>query len=262
MKKSLAVLWVLLFAHAVLYAQDTIVFKNGTIVPALVREINRDIIRYQKADNQSGPLYTVSKAEVDSIVYANGTRDVFNASPASLSPDTAASANVFTDSRDGKTYRMVSIGTQTWMAENLNYDVTGSWCIQCGTYGRVYTWNMAKAACPAGWHLPSIAEWEILITNAGGYAAGGNLKEAGQAHWMSPNAGATNSTGFTAIPHGYRSINGLMNFTNRVGLWWSSDADKFPMNALSFKLESNTNQAITTASDKNVGISVRCVKDK
>lgn len=262
MKKSLTVLWVLLFAHAMLYAQDTIVFKNGTKVFAHVREINPDLVRYQKADNPSGPLYTVARAEVDSIVYTNGTRDVFDANPAARPPDQAASAGVFTDSRDGKTYRMVSIGTQTWMAENLNYDVTGSWCIQCETYGRVYTWSMANAGCPAGWHLPSIAEWEILITNAGGgYVAGGNLKEAGQAYWMRPNAGATNSTGFTAIPHGYRSINGLMNFTNRMGLWWSSDADRLPMNALSFKLESNTNQAITTASDKNVGISVRCVKD-
>lgn len=78
----------------------------------------------------------------------------------------------FRDSRDGKTYRYVKIGKQTWMAENLNYKMSGSMCGKndpnCKRFGRAYTWPAAKKACPSGWHLPSSDEWDALLSAVGG----------------------------------------------------------------------------------------------
>lgn len=131
----------------------------------------------------------------------------------------------FTDSRDGKTYKTVCIGSQVWMAENLNYNASGSKCYQndtnnCNTYGKLYNWNTAmdgsgssssnpsgvRGICPQGWHLPSSSEWNELIAFLGGtHVAGGKMKATNL--WLSPNTGATNSSGFTALPSGLYTAN-------------------------------------------------------
>jgi uncharacterized protein (TIGR02145 family) len=121
----------------------------------------------------------------------------------------------FTDSRDEHEYTYKTIGTQTWMAENLNYNAVNSYCYDnnssnCLIYGRLYTRETAKTACPFGWHLPSGAEWTTL-TDYLGTPAGGKMKETGTTHWLSPNAGATNESGFTALPGGKR-YNGAFDY--------------------------------------------------
>ena len=81
--------------------------------------------------------------------------------------------NVLKDPRDGKKYKTVKIGNQTWMAENLNYEIADSYCYNndtsnCDKYGRLYTRDAALKACPAGWHLPSMDEFKTLIETVGG----------------------------------------------------------------------------------------------
>jgi uncharacterized protein (TIGR02145 family) len=139
----------------------------------------------------------------------------------------AQQKGTFTDPRDGKIYKTVKIGKQTWMAENLNFNVgSGSWCYDnsisnCASYGRLYTWDAARSACPSGWHLPNDSEWNQLINYLGGEnVAGGKLKST--IHWNSPNIEATNSSGFSAFPGGSRGDSGGFFGLGYNGAWWSS----------------------------------------
>ena len=126
--------------------------------------------------------------------------------------DPTIEKETFTDSRDGKVYNIIEIGSQTWMAENFAYKPTeGYWAYNneennVSTYGYLYTLETAKSICPEGWHFPSLDEWNQLFDNLGGTELAGNkMKEAGGAHWNSDDYGnkdITNSSGFTALPGG------------------------------------------------------------
>ena len=143
------------------------------------------------------------------------------------------------------------------------------------TYGVLYNWTAAmdgeassttnpsgiQGVCPAGWHLPSDAEWTELTDYLGGTSvAGGKLKETGTTHWASPNTGATNETGFTALPGGYRSNVGNFVGVGDYGIWWSSteyntlSASNRILNYYSYNLGVSYNV-------KELGFSVRCVRD-
>ncbi|WP_283430195.1 fibrobacter succinogenes major paralogous domain-containing protein [Fibrobacter sp. UWB10] len=119
----------------------------------------------------------------------------------------SACSESFTDPRDGQSYDIVQIGPQTWMAENLNYEIEGSACPEgdnrnCSKYGRLYTWDMARAVCPEGWHLPDSADFEKLISAAGGAeVAGYALKST--SGWFKKGNGS-DAYGFNALPAGYR----------------------------------------------------------
>jgi hypothetical protein len=100
-------------------------------------------------------------------------------------PPSTVTFGTLTDERDGKTYKTVKIGNQTWMAENLNYNTSPNspsmYCTcykdsasYCDKYGRLYAWDVAKKACPTGWKLPDMADWNRLITNVGGEAIAGD----------------------------------------------------------------------------------------
>jgi uncharacterized protein (TIGR02145 family) len=170
----------------------------------------------------------------------------------------------FTDSRDGKEYRYVTIGTQKWMAENLNYSTdAGSWCYgdietACNRCGRLYDWNTAMTVCPAGWHLPSSEEWDILVDYAGGEsAAGGKLKAKNG--WSSDGNG-TDNFGFSALPCGSCSSSGQFNYLGySAGLWWSISPRGIPYadrRAIYYYNESVYSDSYNTTN----GLSVRCVK--
>jgi uncharacterized protein (TIGR02145 family) len=143
------------------------------------------------------------------------------------------------------------------------------------TYGVLYNWPAAMAGsassnanpsgvqgvCPAGWHLPSDAEWTELTDYLGGISvAGGKLKETGTTHWQSPNRGATNETGFTALPGGRRSIGGYFVDVGNFGYWWSA-TENGTSNAGGRFLYYNFSSVEMTNFGKEHGFSVRCVRD-
>jgi uncharacterized protein (TIGR02145 family) len=164
----------------------------------------------------------------------------------------------------------VIIGTQTWKVKNLDIDdgLGGIYAYNndennVATYGRLYTWDAAVrvAASIEGWHLPSDAEWTTLTTYLGGTSvAGGKLKEAGTTHWASPNTGATNESGFTALPGGYRYFNGSFYDIGYYGYWWSATEDD-TYNACYRYMSYNYSDVYRANYNKEAGFSVRLVKD-
>jgi uncharacterized protein (TIGR02145 family) len=176
---------------------------------------------------------------------------------------------------DGNTYPTVKIGAQTWMAANLastkapdgstitSYPYLGMED-SVKYYGRIYDWNNALKACPAGWHLPGDEEWLVLIKYLGGpMTAGGKIKETGTTHWKEPNKGATNESGFTALPGGYRTERGkYINFKKNLAYFWSSTAAD-DINAWGYYITYGEPiiYRYSMSFTKEMGFAVRCVKD-
>jgi len=176
--------------------------------------------------------------------------------------------NNFTDFRNGTVYTTVQIGTQCWTAKNLAYAPSSGnfWSYNnnnsnVGTYGYLYDWATAINICPTGWHLPSDAEWKQLTDFLGGTSvAGGKLKETGTTHWNSPNTGATNETGFTALPGGFRAVDGNFFEIGLRGGWWSS-TEHVSSFAYYRRMENSGSGVDRNDLDKELGFSVRCVRD-
>jgi uncharacterized protein (TIGR02145 family) len=190
---------------------------------------------------------------------------------------------------EGNIYKTIIIGTQTWMAENLktikynNGDLIGTtipdtlnlyhindpkyqWAYNgdeslVPVYGRLYTWyavSDSRNICPVGWHVPAFGEWTILRDYLGQDVAGGKLKESGLAHWYDPNTGATNETGFTALPGGNRWTSDFF-YLGFGGSWWSSTEQDG--SAVSFDMHYGYCNTGGGFDYKKAGYSVRCVKN-
>jgi len=221
-------------------------------------------------------LTAVLAAAVGLISGCGGNKD---ASSSEKSEKSTASKNTdtFKDGRDGQKYKTVKIGNQVWMAQNLNYQMGNSWCYgddnsNCKKYGRLYDWKTASAACPAGWHLPSHEDWNVLglLVGAeekiydrvvGWVAAGGMLKSA--SGWEG-NGNGLDAVGFSALPGGYRQPNYPTDSYNDVGMegaWWSStsnsEGNAYSTNNMSY----DHNDAKRTYIETRFGLSVRCIKD-
>lgn len=206
---------------------------------------------------------------------------------------TATETGFLTDERDGHIYKWVKLGQQTWMAENLAflprvnqpidvsqkplfyvYDYDGTSTAEAkatsnyATYGALYNWYAVNAGklCPAGWHVPSPAEWTTLTDYLGGESsAGGKLKEAGTTHWLSPNQGASNETGFTALPGGtlYADVpyGGYFEYIGVYAFWWTA-GEINSVTATAKSMECNNSLLSTyTYYSINCGFSVRCISD-
>ena len=143
------------------------------------------------------------------------------------------------------------------------------------TYGVLYNWTAAmngtasstanpsgvQGVCPTGWHLPSDAEWIQLSDFLGGASiAGGKLKEPNTTHWKTPNTGATNETGFTALPGGYRTGGGTFGYIRFDGLWWGATGYS-SYGAWDHGMFYDDSGLVRTGSGKEDGFSIRCLKD-
>jgi uncharacterized protein (TIGR02145 family) len=155
------------------------------------------------------------------------------------------------------------------MAENLSYAAAGSKCgngsslsdantFTCDTYGRLYNWATAMSACPSGWHLPSDAEWDVLMTAVGGSStAGAKLKAT--SGWNSGGNG-TDVYGFAALPGGYGSSDGYFDSVGRYGYWWSA-TEGDASNAYYRPMDFNYEGAYWSNYNKDYLFSVRCLQD-
>jgi hypothetical protein len=170
-----------------------------------------------------------------------------------------AGAGSFTDTRDGNIYWTANIGGNTWMAENLNYKpkMGKSWCYNdtasyldltgrqyesyCDKYGRLYDWNTAKAACPAGYHLPSREEWNVLMATIDG-------KD-------------TDVYGFSSLTGGYRDLKGTFGDTKDYGYWWT--AAEYDSGNAYYRARHYWNKDLSgeKRDNKGNGYSVRCIQN-
>jgi len=189
----------------------------------------------------------------------------------SSSHASSSSANIFTDTRDNKTYKYVTIGEQVWMAENLNYNATGSKCYNdeptnCAIYGKLYDGDIAKTTCPEGWHLPSDTEWTTL-TNSVGTNPGTKLKSASGWNDNGNKSGnGTNNFGFSALPGGeYYITSSNSGFTGvgDNGYWWTATQKPgyFDNNFQRYMTKTQEGVIRDAPGRSNYWYSVRCVKD-
>ena len=187
---------------------------------------------------------------------------------------------------DGNIYNTIQIGTQCWMRENIkakhyaNGNALSRYCYigneaYCDTFGGLYNWptimngsssgsfvpSGIQGICPTGWHLPSDPEWDILIYFLGGDSlAGGKMKETGINHWNSPNIGATNSSGFSALPGGYRYSGGGYHTMGEYAYWWSTT--EYFTNATWVRSIKHDGEIVYHYYDFNDNcFAVRCLKD-
>ena len=166
---------------------------------------------------------------------------------------------LFTDDRDGQVYRTVEIGNRTWLAENLNYEVDDSWWYEdepahARPFGRLYTWKAALAACPPGWHIPDVGEWEQVAASVGG--SWDFVKSAGAYRALTEEGG-----GFQAVLGGLRERTPFDAFYEKGqnGHYWGSNAQG---GAYTFSFAGKMGRLVSFEADKlDNGYSCRCVKD-
>ena len=222
---------------------------------------------------------------------------LLSSSRVSMNSTTSSSSSVtlsrvegsLTDPRDGQTYKTVKIGSQTWLAQNMNYKAANSFCYNgadsnCTKYGRLYTWAASKEACPVGWHLPITNEWRILVSTVAklnpelernnnpdvsflipslsvSSLAGNKLKS--KTGWLNNGNGA-DDYGFSIYPTGFRYGNGSYGTEGRYALFWRhEDPGSFlwENKVYALALNYNNDDVYEIEDYENLGLSVRCVED-
>ena len=222
---------------------------------------------------------TVKSSSSNDVVKSSSSNDVVeSSSSADALPDT-----VLVDERDGQTYRIVKIGDQTWMAENLNYETENSFCYNdsseyCETYGRLYTWAAAvgktekecgsslcglprrnvQGVCPDGWHLPSHEEMDDFVYTVGKFPLVTAIIKS-RTGWDDGSNG-TDDYGFSALPAGFRNIVGGYAGKNSTYFWMAEEDHQ--ETAYKMGVIEGDPTATWGIDNKKLAFSVRCIKDK
>lgn len=214
------------------------------------------------SDNVTNPVDTINVVKVDTTV----VKDV-----------------------EGNTYKILKIGNQFWLAENLktykyndgstiksfvsdslwNLDTLGAVCHydnkseNTKIYGAMYNWFAVKSnkLCPLGWKVPSSSDWDTLSTFLGGdEIAGDKLKEQGNLHWVAPNDNATDVFGFSALPAGTKNVYGSFS-QGYLTYWWASEDTGFDKNSAAVRgIHRDFSKIVNQGMQKSTGLPVRCLK--
>ena len=168
--------------------------------------------------NSSSSVYSSSSIWLDTVPYILPCRD---------ETEDNCKYGTLVDERDGQEYKTVYIGEQIWMAENLKYVSENSECYDnslaiCDVYGRLYPWADAIEVCPSGWHLPSLDEWKILYTYAGGVDVSASKLRSAKG-WECYNCEGTDDYGFSVLPAGgYRNKYSRFQELHDIAYFWTS----------------------------------------
>ncbi len=284
---------------SITYPANNSEFTQGTVITIEVtaddasgiKEVKFYIDNANVATDDAAPYEYVwdtgTTKDTTHTIYAKAWDDNDNSGTSSTINVTLT--NTVTD-YDGNVYHIVKIGDQEWMMENLKVThyingepipevtdnstwaglSTGAWCNNNNDagngaiYGHLYNWytvNDSRIIAPEGWHVPTDDDLQILVDYLGGSSvAGGKMKETGTTHWNSPNTGATNESGFTALPGGYRDYY-FGNFSN-IGshaYFWSSSEDN-SNSAWNRRLYNDYSEVYRGNYNKKYGLSVRCIR--
>lgn len=170
------------------------------------------------------------------------------------------------DNRDGKIYKTIKIADQTWMGENLNFKMDSSWCYgdvstNCNKHGRLYTWEAAVRACPVGWHLPDMSEYEKLFSAVGGEQIAGYMLKSSQEWQKSKKVkNGIDAMGFSVFPVGAKSNDGRYYYVGYYAYLWTSTAEDTDY-AYYVNFNYEKNGVKKTSESKNISLNVRCVKN-
>jgi uncharacterized protein (TIGR02145 family) len=176
----------------------------------------------------------------------------------------AQSTDTIIDTRDGKVYKVVQIGTQVWMAQNLNFEINGSWCFEnktenCEKYGRLYNWEAAKNGCPSGWHLPTDEEWMDLEKFLGMPQVDLTKNNAWRGTDQSKKLMSDSSIGFNLLLGGYRNPPSNYLLLDYQAFFWTSTDQQG--SAWFRQMYQGNTQIFRRTRPVSWAFSVRCVKD-
>ena len=248
-----------------------------------------------KSSDSETSVSSSSVKSSSSVAFSSSTKssssEKAESSSSKVTEPAEVTAGTMIDSRDGQTYKTVTIGTQTWMAQNLNYETANSYCYAdnasyCSKYGRLYTWAAAmdsvgtwsanskgcgkgkacsptypvQGVCPSGWHLPTKAEFETLFTAVGGQSTAGKMLKSTTGWKAYRGIINEDAFAFSALPAGYRNNDGDYSVEGDDAYFWSS-TECNSNNAYLMDLNYYFGDAYLDFNYKDYGFSVRCLKD-
>ncbi len=245
----------------------------------------------EKSSSSTKSSSSGAKSSSSSVTPKSSSSKKVESSSSKVTEPAEVTTGTMIDSRDGQTYKTVTIGTQTWMAQNLNYETANSYCYAdnasyCSKYSRLYTWAAAmdsvgtwsanskgcgkgkacsptypvQGVCPSGWHLPTKAEFETLFTAVGGQSTAGKMLKSTTGWKAYRGIINEDAFAFSALPAGYRNNDGDYSVEGDDAYFWSSTEGN-SNNAYLMDLNYYFGDAYLDFNYKDYGFSVRCLKD-